>query len=165
MDDLKLHSRTEEEIKSLLNTVDIFSVDIGMSFEISKCTHIGIRRGNVSESDGVELPSGDVIRNLSYGETYKYLGVMESCNIDHGHGLVREKVASEYKCHLKLILSSQLCGNYKFSTNNTFALPVLRYSAVIAQWRVNILKSLDRQCVIFITIILLLYLMLYSTTE
>ena len=44
--------------------------------------------------------------------TYKYLGVTESCNIDYG--LVREKVASEYKRHLKLILSSQLCGNYKF---------------------------------------------------
>ena len=41
------------------------------------------------------------IRSLSYGETYKYLGVMESCNIDHG--LVREKVASEYKHCLKLI--------------------------------------------------------------
>ena len=70
MDDLKLYSRTEEEIQSLLNTVDIFSADIGMSFGIGKCAHIGIRRGNVSESDGVELPSGDVIRSLSYGETY-----------------------------------------------------------------------------------------------
>ena len=142
MDDLKLYSRTEEEIQSLLNTVDIFSADIGMSFGIGKCAHIGIRRGNVSESDGVELPSGDVIRSLSYGETYKYLGVMESCNIDHG--LVREKVASEYKHRLKLILSSQLCGNYKFRAINTFALPVLRYSAGIVQWPVNILKALDR---------------------
>ena len=58
MDDLKLYSRTEEEIKSLLNTVDIFSVDIGMSFGIGKCAHIGIRRDNVYESNGLELPSG-----------------------------------------------------------------------------------------------------------
>ena len=58
------------------------------------------------------IPSGDIIRSLTYGETYKYLGVMENYNNDHG--LVQEKVASEYKCRLKLILSSQLCGNYKF---------------------------------------------------
>ena len=139
MDNLKLYSRTVGEIKSLLNTVDIFSVDIGMSFGIGKCAHIGIRRGNVSESDGVKLPSGDVIRSLSYGETYKYLDVMESCSINHG--LVREKVASEYKRRLKLILSSQLC---KFRAINTFVLPVFRYSAGTVQWPVNILKAMDR---------------------
>ena len=83
MDDLKLYSKAEEEIKSLLNTVDIFSADIGMSFRTGQCAHIGIRRGNVYELDWVELPSGDVTRSLSYGETYKYLGVMENCNIDH----------------------------------------------------------------------------------
>ena len=77
---MKLYSKTEEEIKSLLNTVDIFSADIGMSFGIGKCSHIGIRRGNIYESDGVELPSGEVIRSLSYDETYKYLGVMENCS-------------------------------------------------------------------------------------
>ena len=113
-----------------------------MSFGIGKYTHIGIRRGNVYELDGVELPSGDVIRSFSHGETYKYFGVMENCNIDHG--LVREKVACEYKCCLKLILSSHLCGNYKFRAINTFALPVLRYSAAIVQWPVNTLKALDR---------------------
>ena len=43
----------------------------------------------------MELPSGDIIRSLTYGETYKYFGVMENRNINHG--LVREKVASEYK--------------------------------------------------------------------
>ena len=42
MDDLKLYSKTEEEIKSLLDTVDIFSADIGMSFGIGKCAHIGV---------------------------------------------------------------------------------------------------------------------------
>ena len=142
MDDLKLYSRTEKEIKSLLNTVGIFSVDIGMSFGIGKYAHIGIRRGNIYESNGVELPSRDVIRSLSYGQTYKYLGVKESCDIDHG--LVREKVASKYKHRFKLILYSQLCGNYKFRAINTFAIPVLRYSAAIVQWPVNTLNALER---------------------
>ena len=35
--------------------MDIFSADIGISFGIGKCTHIGIKRGNVYESDGVEF--------------------------------------------------------------------------------------------------------------
>ena len=65
-----IYFKTEEEIKSLLNIVDIVSADIGMSFGLGKCTHIGIRRDNVYELDEAELPSGDVIRSLSYGETY-----------------------------------------------------------------------------------------------
>ena len=54
MNDLKLYSKIEEEIKSLLNTVDIFSADIGMLLGISKCAH-KIRRGDVYESNGMEL--------------------------------------------------------------------------------------------------------------
>ena len=82
--------------------------------------------------DGVVLPSGDVIRSLTYNETHNYLGVMESCDIDHNK-LVRQRVAAEYKYRLRLILSSQLSSNCKFKTINAFALPVIWYTAAIIQ--------------------------------
>ena len=52
---------------------------------------------------------------------------------------------SEYKHCLKLILSSQLFGHYKFRATNSFALPVLRYLAAIVHWPVHTLRALDRQ--------------------
>ena len=75
MDDLKLFAKTKEEIKSLFNTVTFFSSDIHMSFGVTKCAYVGIQRGSMHASDGITLPSGNLIISLSYGETYKYLGV------------------------------------------------------------------------------------------
>ena len=143
MDDLKLFARTEEEIKSLLNSVSLFSSDIGMSFGIAKCAHVGIRRGKVYNSDGISLPSDDLIKSLSYNETYKYLGIFENFDIDHE--TLRAKVTAEYKRRIRLILSSELSANNKFKAINTFAIPVIRYTAAIVQWPVNILKELDRK--------------------
>jgi len=62
MDDLKLFAKTEEEIKSLLNTVSLFSSDIGMSFNVAKCAHVGIQRGKTYSSDGITLPSRKAYR-------------------------------------------------------------------------------------------------------
>ena len=37
MDDLKLYSQSEKGLNSLLETVHVFSEDIGMEFSIEKC--------------------------------------------------------------------------------------------------------------------------------
>ena len=37
MDNLKLYSKSEEQIDSLIQTTHIFSTDIGMEFGIMKC--------------------------------------------------------------------------------------------------------------------------------
>ena len=37
MDDLKLFSKSEEQIDTLMRTVNVFSNDIGMDFGIKKC--------------------------------------------------------------------------------------------------------------------------------
>ena len=71
MDGLKLFAKTEEEIDSLLNLVSLFNSDIGMFFVAAKCAHVGIRRGKMYASNGIALPSGDLIRSLSYNETCK----------------------------------------------------------------------------------------------
>ena len=47
MDDLKLHSRNEKEWDSLVQTIRIFSKDIGMEFGTEKCAMIVIEKGKI----------------------------------------------------------------------------------------------------------------------
>ena len=81
MDNLKLYTNNGREIQSLLNSVNIFSSDIKMSFCTSKWTHLGIKPRKQYLSDGLTLPSGKMIRSLDVENGYKYLGVLEGCDI------------------------------------------------------------------------------------
>ena len=58
----KLYRKSENEIKGLVSTVEVFSQDIGMEFDIKKCGVIIMNRRKVKSTDGIELPSGEKIR-------------------------------------------------------------------------------------------------------
>ena len=73
MDDLKLYSRNEKELDSLVQTILIFSKDIGMEFGIEKCTMLVIEKRKIVKSVGIELPDRKVIKSLQEGDSYKYL--------------------------------------------------------------------------------------------
>ena len=45
MDDLKLYSKSERALDSLIQTVRIFSKDIGMQLGIDKCAMLILRNG------------------------------------------------------------------------------------------------------------------------
>ena len=45
MDDLKLYGKNEKQVDTLVNTVRVFSKDIGMKFQISKCAVLIMKRG------------------------------------------------------------------------------------------------------------------------
>ena len=57
MDDLKLYGKSENEIKGLVSTVEVFSQDIGMEFGIEKCGVIILNRGKFKSTSGIELSS------------------------------------------------------------------------------------------------------------
>ena len=78
MDDLKLYSRNEKELDSLVQTIGIFSKDIGMEFGIEKCAMLVIEKGKIVKSVGIELQDGKVIKLLQEDESYKYLGILEA---------------------------------------------------------------------------------------
>ena len=61
MDDLKLYSRSEKGLDSLVQTVCVFSKDIGMELAIEKCVMLVMERGKIVKSVGIELPNGKVI--------------------------------------------------------------------------------------------------------
>ena len=78
MDDLKLYSRNGKELYSLVQTICIFSNDIGIEFSIEKCTMLVIEKVKIVNSVGIELPDSKVIKSLQEDESYMYLGILEA---------------------------------------------------------------------------------------
>ena len=100
MDDLKLYGKSENEIKGLVSTVELFSQDIGMEFGIKKYGVIIMNRGKVKSTDGIELPSGEKIRETEE-DGYKYLGILE---YDRVKEQMKDKFRNEYFRRAKLNL-------------------------------------------------------------
>ena len=69
MDDLKLHSRSDKGLDSLVQTVRVFSEDIGMEFGIEQCAILVLEKGKIVKTVGIELPDGKVIKSLQEGES------------------------------------------------------------------------------------------------
>ena len=78
MDDLKLYAKNEKGLDSLVQTVRIFSKDIGMEFGIGKCGTLVLKRGKIRKLDGISLPDGKVMKGLIEGAGYKYLGIIQA---------------------------------------------------------------------------------------
>ena len=57
----KLYGKSENEIKRLVSTVEVFSQDIDLEVGIKKCGVIIMNREKVKLTDGIELPSGEKI--------------------------------------------------------------------------------------------------------
>ena len=148
MDDLKLFSKSKNQIDSLIQTVHIFSEDIGMQFEIKKCGLLIMERRKGIKTDGIRLPDGQHMKDID--ETgYTYLGILETDKIKKKE--MKEKFSKEYLRRLRLMLSSKLSGRNKIMAINTWAASVMKYSAEILKWKTDGLKSLDRRTRKFMT--------------
>ena len=64
MDDLKLYSHNEKELDLLVQTIYIFSKDIGMEFGREKCAMLVIEKGEIVKSVGIKLPNGSHYRKV-----------------------------------------------------------------------------------------------------
>ena len=142
MDDLKLYSRSEKGLDSLVQTVCVFSEDIGMEFGIEKCAMLVMEKGKIVKSVGIELPDGKVSKSSQEGESYKYLGILEE------EKFLEEKmklnVSKEYIRRLRKGLKSKLNGGNLVHGINTWAVSLLRYSAAFVSWRKSELQAIDR---------------------
>ena len=76
MDDLKLFSKSEEQMDTIVRTVHVFSTDTGMAFGMKKCGILIIQRGKVVRCEGIKLPNCEVIKEVEK-EGYTYLGIVE----------------------------------------------------------------------------------------
>ena len=64
VDDLKLYSQSEKGLDSLVQTVCVFSEDIGMEFDIEKFAILVMEKGKKMKSVDIELPEDKVIKSL-----------------------------------------------------------------------------------------------------
>ena len=142
MDDLRLYSQSEKGLDSLVQTVRVFSEDIGMEFGIEKCAMLVMETGKIVKSVVIELPDGKVIKSLQEGESYKYLGILEADKV------LKEKiklnVSKEYIRSLRKVLKSKLNGGNLVCGVNTWAVSLLRYSAVFVSWMKSELQAINR---------------------
>ena len=105
MYDLKLYGRNEEELERLVEIVHIYSKDVGMEFGLDKCGMLVIRKGVKVRSVGIELPDGEVIKELDE-KRYKNLGILQTDTVMEKQ--MKGKVKGEYFRRLKLLLKSKL---------------------------------------------------------
>ena len=106
MDDLKLYAKTEEELDSLVQTVRVFSENIGMKFSIEKCSMLVMKRGKKVKSNGIKLLDDTVMKALRDEEGYKYLGILQADDLQKKE--MKIKVFNEYKRRVPKIVKTKL---------------------------------------------------------
>ena len=141
VDDLKLFASNEKQLNSLLETVAIFSRDIGMSFGLDKCAKLAITKGDKTSAENVQLSTGDLIQELENEATYKYLGLNESDSISHT--AMKENLEKEYLTRVRKVLKSDLNSRNKIKAINTWAMPSLTYGYGVIKWSITNLETID----------------------
>ena len=64
MVDLKLFSKSEEQMETFVKTAHVFSTDIGMEFGIKKCGILTMKREKVVRYEGIKLPNCEVMKEV-----------------------------------------------------------------------------------------------------
>jgi hypothetical protein len=142
MDDLKLIAKSEEELRKQVQIVTTFSDDIHMDFGLEKCAKITFKKGKLIHSQNLVIDINREIQELEQGKMCKYLGIEESEGI---HQQMKERLKHEYRRRLRMILKSELNARNKITAIETLAVPVLRYSFGIINWRTEEIKQIDRK--------------------
>ena len=140
MGDLRLYVKSERELNPFIQTMRIFSEDVGTVFGLDKCAVLVLKRGKMVRTEGIELPDGNCMREVNV-DVYKYLGVLQLDSIMNRE--MKEKVKSEYIRRVKKLLRSQLNGGNVIAGMNSWALGIIRYGAGVLDWTKEELKSID----------------------
>ena len=61
---MKLFSKSEEQMDTLVRTIHSFSTDIGMKFGMKKCRILTMKRGKVVRCEGIKLPNCEVMKEV-----------------------------------------------------------------------------------------------------
>ena len=79
------------------------------------------------------------MQELEQGKMYKYLEIEESEGIQHQQ--MKKGLKQEYSRRLRMILKSELNARNKVTAIGALAVPVLRYSFGIINWRTEEIKK------------------------
>ena len=89
-----------------------------------ECAKLVIKRGKVTNSEGILLPDGRKIKMLARGKSqYKYLGVLETDEFKHEE--MKANLTKEYFRRVRNVLQSKLNGANVVTAINTRAVSLL----------------------------------------
>ena len=131
MDDIKLFAPNDNCLQQLVDTVREFSDDIKMSFGFEKCAKLSVRDGKPVVA-GPVFTLGDEIGELTYGQTYRYLGFPESGGIHHDG--CKDVITGNLHRRFQLVWRSFLHGRFKVMATNVFCIPLLSYGFGVVEW-------------------------------
>ena len=78
---------------------------------------------------------------MTQGKTYKYRGTEESEGMQHQQ--MKERLKKKYTRRLSMILKSDLNAKNKITAIGALAVPVLKYSLGIINWRLEEIRKTD----------------------
>ena len=107
IDDIKLFAKCEKELETLIQTIKIYSLNIGMDFVLEKCV-VRSRKRQITE--GIELPNQERIRMFVDKEILKYLGILKPNTIKQVQ--MKEKVRKWNFRRTRKLLETKACHRY-----------------------------------------------------
>jgi hypothetical protein len=110
-----------------------------MEFGLQKSTKIAFKRSKLVHSQNLVIDINRDIQELDREKKYKYVGIEESEGIQHQQ--TKERMKQQYSRRLRMILKSELNARNKITANGAVAVPVLRYSFSIFNWRTEEIKK------------------------
>ena len=114
-----------------------------MEFGLEKCAVLTMKKGKVTNSDGIVLLNKTTVKGLKEDDTYKYLGVIQVDGMKHHE--MKEKVKVENYRQVSKILEMKLNGGNIITGINTWAISLLRYSTAFLDWTGAELEQMDRR--------------------
>ena len=91
----------------------------------------------------IKLPDNIVIKSLKEGEGYKYFGILQTDEVQEKE--IKRIVRKEYKRRARKILETKWNGSNIIKGINTWAIPLLRYSAAFFNCTTTELQLMDRR--------------------
>ena len=101
MDDLKLFDKAEGQLKTLINSVRLFSSDKYGIWDRQVWNDV-MKKGKYAKSDGIKLPNEKEIQEINIEKGCKYLGVLEADVIKDED--MKEMIEKEYVRRVRKIL-------------------------------------------------------------
>ena len=143
VDDLKLFAPDEKKLASLIETTALFSEDIGMSFGVSKCATLIIKKGTLQIQKEINLPISRLeLPVVTDDHPYKYLGLEQVLTMEPTR--LKEGIQRKVWSRTNKILRSDLNGKNTIKAINSWALPVITHTFGILSWSRTDIEKVER---------------------
>ena len=132
----------KKELETLIQTIRIYSQDIGMVFGKEKYAMLIIKNGRRQLTEGIELPNQERIRMFGEKETYNYLGILEVDDIKQAE--MKGKNKKEHFRRTKTILEAKLSYRNLIKGINTWAI-LVRCSGLFLKRTMEERRQIDQR--------------------